>query len=331
MSGLSERASWQAVEYHQAPLMKGWPKGKVPRTKADWPRKKTSTNHQEAGQPRPDSKPIWPPLRLLGPQQSGHQRTRRRRCDLKTTRLKKRPKRKTLSFQCFKTLELLRSFSAATVKQIQREAFNDCSLSFVCRKMRDLEREKLIEKIPFGLGGRQRVAYTLATRGWGLFDFGEIHPRLGQKVGVSSLLHKLGLLDIRHAFERMEEVESYRPRPYYALDEDLEDFISLRPDALVKVNKGGKRLFFALEYFADFHCPEGTEAKIERYLGHEELDGAIFISHFRHVSNRLMALERKCEPGRCGIYHAQLEAVLNSKEMKFVNKDNPHFASFVIS
>ena len=110
--------------------------------------------------------------------------------------------------------------------------------------MRDLEREKLIDKISFGLGGRRRMAYTLAARGWELFNFGEAHPRLGQKVEASSLLHKLGLVDIRHVFGRMEEVENYYPRPYYAFDEDLKDFISLCPDALVKLKNGRKPPFF---------------------------------------------------------------------------------------
>ncbi len=196
--------------------------------------------------------------------------------------------------------------------------------------MRDLEREKWVEKISFGIGCKRVTAYILAVRGWELFNFGEVRPRFGQRVEVSSLLHKIGLVDIRHAFGQMGEVENYYPRPYYANYRDLEDFISLRPDALVKLNKNGKRLFLALEYFADFHCPKGVEAKIERYRAHRELDGALFISHFHHVRNRLMALERRhCELYQCEIYHAQLEEVLSAKEkMKFLSGGS---AGFIIS
>ena len=241
----------------------------------------------------------------------------KRRYDLKT----RRPKRKTLSFKCFKTLELLRSSLAATAKQIQREAFSDCSLSFVYRKMRDLEREKWIAKIPFLLEGNRSTAYTLSGRGWRLFDSGEFCPSFAEQAQMSWPLHKTGLLDIRHAFGQREEVENYYPRPYYTNHRDLEGFLPPCPDAIVELKKDGESVFYALEYFADFYCPEGTEAKIERYNGHEKLAGAIFISYFRHVTNRLMALERGRSPSK--IYHAGIGEVLSAKDkMEFTSRDN---------
>ncbi len=44
-----------------------------------------------------------------------------------------------------------------------------------------------------------------------------------------------------------------------------------------------------------------------------------------------MALERRhCELYQCEIYHTQLEAILNTKEMEFVIEGNTTFASLVI-
>ncbi len=237
---------------------------------------------------------------------------------------KPRKKREALSPKCVRTLELLRSFSAATAEQIQREAFASCSLSFVYRELRKLERAEWIERVQCCLKTNRVAAFVLAPKGWELFDFGEVRPRTGKRRRKIPLLHKLGLVDIRHAFGKFGAVRNYYPRPYYALYEDSERFAHLGADAIVELQRDEGSFFFAIEYFPDFHCPEGIESKIKRYCDDEGLFGVLFIAEYRHIINRLRALEKiHSVLPRSKIFHALLSEVLTTKdEVTFTNRNN---------
>ena len=225
-------------------------------------------------------------------------------------------KREALSPRYVRTLEFLRSFSAATAGQIQREVFNDCSLSFVYRELGKLEKAEWIGKdYCLRHDGNKVAAYSLAPKAWGLFDFGEIRPRNGKRAQSCTLLHKLGLVDIHYTFGKLKFVRNYYPRPYYGLYRDLERFSSLCPDALVELRKDGESFFFALEYFAEFHCPQEIMPKIERYCDTREFYGVIFITDFIHVANRIRSMVRaKKGVSPSNIYYGLASEVLGAKE-----------------
>ena len=115
-----------------------------------------------------------------------------------------------MSPKCARALEQLYLCSASTVKQLQRDAFDNGDLSLTYRKMRRLERAGYVERVYFNHRGRSTLAYTLSQKGFREFIVEEDGERsLAKKFKPQSLIHELTLVDIRHVFGKLSVVENY--------------------------------------------------------------------------------------------------------------------------
>ncbi len=236
-----------------------------------------------------------------------------------------------LSLKCSRALEQLYLCSASTVKQLQRDAFDNGDLSLTYRKMRELEKAGYVERVYFNNKGRNTMAYTLTAKGFRKFVLEEEGERpLARRFKPQSLLHELTLVDIRHAFGKLSVVKNYYTENLMLSGSDhfdnekLKKAIPLRSDAIVELIREGKSYFFAIEYEVALKYAGRIKHKINNYYDCRELAGVIFITKERRIQKSLMAIEER-ENARFNpkIFYATLEEVLKSSgKLTFTGRNN---------
>ena len=230
----------------------------------------------------------------------------------------KRNKPTVLSEKQQQTLIHLYLCAASTMEQINRDVFGNVSPTFVYRKMRDLINAGLVEKRFFSGTRNIRGAYLLADKGLKYLVGKNSKESMGGKVRPQSLAHDLALVDIRHAFLKLEAVKNYFTENAiqsgnHAEIEGLQEIARLHPDAVVELARDGESYLFAIEY--ESHCKFLTKRKdkIGRYYGDDLLSGAIFICRERQTLERFLSLERNLKSQyQANIFYGLLEDVQNA-------------------
>ncbi len=240
-----------------------------------------------------------------------------------------------LPLKCARALEQLYLCSVSTVKQLRRDAFDNCSLTFAYRKMREFERAGFVERVYFNNQGRHTMAYTLTMKGFREFILEEESEKpLAKKFRPQSLLHELALVDIRHAFGQLSVVKNYYTENLILSGSDhfdsekLKKAILLRPDAIVELVREGKSYFFAIEYEASLKYSGHIKRKMNNYYDCRDLTGVIFITKGRPIQKSLLAIE---EQGNARfnpkIFYATLDEVLGaSSKLEFAGRRNAKLA-----
>ena len=163
--------------------------------------------------------------------------------------VKSKGKEAALSEREWLILEHLFLCATSTAEQLKRDVFgakND--ISFVYRKMRDLERLGLVERKYLKPKRNAKSAYVLSNKGLMLMGGGEGKNVIGGKIRPQSLLHDLELVDIRHTFRRFSTVTNYWTESSLqtgsnAKMERLERIIPLKPDAVVELARTESAIF----------------------------------------------------------------------------------------
>lgn len=242
------------------------------------------------------------------------------------------------SILCWRRIDILEhlfAFSASTAEQIGRDVLKNVSPTFVYSEMRHLERMGFVGRVYFNKNGRAKGAYILTKKGFGYLEQSYDGDIRIKKFKPQSLIHEIELVDIAFRLRRLGALKSYRTENQLTADaacisdEQKKEISSLRPDALMELEKDGRGYYFAVEYEANRKYGDRIGEKIDRYYGCGELFGCLFIGRNRDIIERTKAVERREKSGCRGkIYYGILEDVKNEgKELVFLNKDGEKFTA----
>ena len=137
-------------------------------------------------------------------------------------------------------------------------------------------------------------------------------------------------MDIASSLKKLSAVRNYYTENELLakggslLKEEKRELLTLRPDALMELQRDEKGFFFAVEYEASRKYQDRLEEKINRFYDCPEVYGCLFVCKEKELIERMKAVEKRENPkAKAKIYYGLLEDFQKEqKEMVFFGKDD---------
>lgn len=226
-------------------------------------------------------------------------------------------KRVVLTARDKKLFNYLLRNKVATVKQIQRDVFLNCSVQGVHKRLAKLQSYKfLCANYVKELNGA--LVYSVSKEGCREVFGGEgIFPSPPLRSG--SILHDLWLLEIRKRLSEFKMVEKVFSENDLQLgdnshDETLEAIRDVQADGAVILRVDNQKVFFALEYEANLKFFRRYKDFFLRYNLEDQIEAVFFVAADKILQKKIMARERALNSNSPGkIFYLSWEDVQSER------------------
>ena len=219
-----------------------------------------------------------------------------------------------------------------TRDQANKYIFKNVSKQCVNRRLKKLCDLKVMARRAFIDENKASYCYGLTEKG-----LSEIKKYLtckvkGRVVKSDSIIHDLGLVEIRVVLEKMKMVKSYftenalQGPSHLETSSSLLPFVRLNSDAVIEIETDHGKAMLAIEYDATKKSASRYRKKLEAYYGHHQIEGILYIAKDQRILRALKSVEKKLFDGHrkeSKVYYALWENVMRAnKEITFQSFDN---------
>ena len=222
-------------------------------------------------------------------------------------------KRVVLTARDKELFNYLISNKVATVKQIQRDVFLNCSVQGVHKRLAKLQSYKFISaNYVKELNGA--LVYSVSKEGYRKVFGGEgMFPSPPLRSG--SILHDLWLLEIRQRLSGFKMVEKVFSENDLQLegnshDETLVAIREVQADGAVVLHVDNRKVFFALEYEASLKFFRRYKDFFLRYNLEDQIAAVLFVAADKTLQKKIMVREQTLNSNSSGkIFYLSWEDV----------------------
>ncbi|MDC1174191.1 hypothetical protein OAT67_02275 [Bacteriovoracaceae bacterium] len=212
----------------------------------------------------------------------------------------------------------------ATNSHLQADVFEHASKQAVHRRLDKLITAGFIEAI-YLRGNGNRLVYSLSKKALLKFIGGrEELKRLQRK--SSSVLHDLGLLEIKRRLSKCNYVENYLSENVLVSgifddESDIREIRKVHPDAILKVSMPDRHFNFPLEYEASAKFAGRYDKLMAKYYLMDEVKAVLFISKSITIQKKVMQAEKKrCKNTSGKFFYCLYENVIElGEKAQFIN------------
>ena len=190
----------------------------------------------------------------------------------------------------------LYSSRIASIKQIKRDIFPDCSREVMGRRINKLVRAKFITVVALG---KMKIfkGYSITEKTFSSFII-PCYEEMNRKQWKSdSPLHDMELVDIRYFLLKKKFVKKYVPENLLqagvGISCDIKPLVKHHPDGIVKVEIDKTIYTFCLEYDAHEKSHLRYEDIFNRYYLDKSVTAVFFITREKSLLQTLVSLERR--------------------------------------
>ena len=218
----------------------------------------------------------------------------------------------------------------ASFEDINLDIFGQVSSSAVCRRLKKLLREGLLEaQICRELS--IHILYNLSQKAFKKY-FSDINSLNYIQLKSDSILHDLSLLKIKRKLKKISQVEAFYSENLIRsglLDDILEvkRLKDLHSDSILKVNFFEKSLYLPLEYEASSKSPKRNQNLVNKYYTNPYTSIVLFVSKTKQIESKIRSKEQQEDNTKAGqFFYIQSQDLLYSKkDIEFFNIKNNSF------
>ncbi len=217
------------------------------------------------------------------------------------------------------------------LQQINNYIFGNKDFSTVWRRVRKVETNGYLERIPYLSNDNTFSGYSITNKGLKAIKCVFPYCISSNKLKSDSILHDLDLVDIRKSFEKFSVVNNYLTENLlqncdeFDSDYKLRPFVNLRSDAVLELQLKSGPSYLALEYEPSLKSKKRYFDKILSYYSESEIIGILYVSPDEGIIKSIQKAESQiCQRygGKFKIFFCRSKNVLKEQsQIHFENQE----------
>ncbi len=209
-------------------------------------------------------------------------------------------------------------FKLMSLEAIHDRVFRDSHYTAMTRRIRKLERQKLVSRDAFHDGKRMISLLGLSAKGVSHINLDQI---VRSQFKSNYPEHDLKLERILHRLESFRMIESVILEnellglEKYANDLALKEFVDLRPDAVLRLKIRDHSFLVSFEYELNFKSSGRWKDKLLDYYAAGTIDAVLYVCDSISMLNKMTILDQEIiKDRRSKIYFCDKASICNGQD-----------------
>ncbi|POB14799.1 hypothetical protein [Halobacteriovorax sp. DA5] len=217
----------------------------------------------------------------------------------------------------------LHSVKASRTDQIGRDAYPHLGRWALYKRLQRLEQTGLIQG-QISASSNYKKVFSITRKAFKRYLSSTDVKR--KELKSDAIKHDTGLVDIRHAFLRVERVSKFIPEnslqtwPSTYFGEEITPFIECGSDGVIEVTIGDRSVFLAVEYELSLKSNVRYQDLVAKYYSKGQVPRVLYIVETQTDLDKIMSIEKQADKKeRAKFFYTTFDKLVQKQVVKFKN------------